>query len=203
MEEPFISDPRVIATVKAVVRRKLAMFDDYPDLDERSLFADVWGELVKSKYDPSKRAAHSHAYQVASCRLIDISRRREKEAEKRQEAIDAEGVRSSSVDAEMTPEEIAANLYEAARDIFAQASVPLRRPGSGRPGLNRAQQAALHGLQQLMGWSCRQAESSIAARPGVLLAIGVAKPPDHTFFSRANDRVAKFKDLSSLAIHLP
>lgn len=194
MEAPWYDHQKVREMVQLAVFRAMPLFEDYNDINRASLTADIMGELVAAKYDPAKSKPWTFAYRVAFCRLRDISRRRAKEREKQHEAIEENGPPTDSTMPEMTPEEIAANLYEAARNIFAQASVPIRRPGPGRPGLNRAQQFALHALTERMGWSCREAEREITGRPGVLAAVGVSKSPSFRFFSRVRPRVSKFKD---------
>lgn len=185
--------PDVHEMVRLAVRRKLRMFDKYPDINARSLYQDIVGQLVKAKYN-GKSKPGTFAYRVASCRLIDLSRRRTLEDQKRQTAMQTHGVKSSRVEAAQAPEEIAENLYEAARQIFASAFVP-ERADTGRPGLSRPQRAALHQLTEQMGWGCREAERSINAEPGIMLAVGIKKAPNYSFFSRAPAFVAKLKDL--------
>src|SRR4051794_39225259 len=111
MEERFLRDPEVLRMCQLAVRRKLRMFDSYNDLDREALVADMFGEVAKSDYDPKQSKPGTFAYRVATCRLIDISRRRTTETKHLDRSREIEGVRLSHVEADEvsfgTDEEIA------------------------------------------------------------------------------------------------
>lgn len=201
MDTTWLTHPDVLKMVRLAVKRKMRMFAAYRDLDFNSLVADMMGELANAKYDPTESKPGTFAYRVATCRLIDISRRRTVETKHLNAAREVEGVKLSHVgpgemlegtEAELA--EIARRLYVTTMAYFVNGNVPVKRSGPGRPALNRAQQATLHMLQKQMGWTCRQAERKLKENSAIYAAIGVTKPLSHQFFHRASIAVTKFKD---------
>jgi hypothetical protein len=196
-----LDHPDVLNMVKLAVRRGLRMFDDYADLDRETLEADALGEVCRAwkNYDHTKSKPGTFAFRVANLRLLDISRRRAVERKNQGIAREKHGVRNSYVDPDEVMEGTEAELAEMARrffvsvkDYFDQGNVPLKRPGPGRPTLNRAQIAALTLLQRRMGWSHREAARQIKANPQILVAIGVTESRSYRFFHRASVAVTKF-----------
>ncbi len=191
----WLDHPDVPKMARLAVRRKLRMFDDYHDLDFDSLYADVMGELVKAKYDPSKSQPGTFAYRVAWARLMDISRRRTKEAEKQAEGRDVGEVKRAEIDPDESLEEIATGIYAAVQANFRRTGVPIRTPHCGKPYPNRAQRATLHMLKERMGWKSRDASKVLKDNPDVLRAIGVTQTPSRQFFYRADFFVTQLKKI--------
>ncbi len=124
---------------------------------------------------------------------MDISRRRSKEAEKQMQGRAVGEFKRDETEATETLEEIATGIYAAVTANFRARAVPLRPRHCPKAYRNRAQRAALFMLKERMGWSCRQAASALRDEPEALRAIGVARSPDFTFFSRAERGVAELQ----------
>lgn len=189
MDEPYISDPRIERTLRAFAAKKIWLFSRFCDMDEESLYADLIGEVAKSKYHPEKSAPHTHAINVAKRRIIDILRRLKNRL-----------ASAPALPEDVLPQERAAEsedmgdeLAEKVRRYYSltlSVNIPPRE-GPGRPTLSPHQRIALAWLMKHMGWSCRDMERMCDRYPAILEAVGVTESRSYRFFARQNLAVTK------------
>lgn len=203
---PGPDHPDVLRMVRLAVKRALPMFEEYHDLDFRSLVADMLGEIVRAwpNYDPTKAQPHTFAYQVAWRRLRDISRRRTTERRNLDKSFKIEGVRLGHCDPAEALEgtdaelgEILRRLYVSVKDRFDSGNLPIRPPKLSPKYPDRAQRLAMLMFQRRMGWTSRKASETFLARPAIGLAIGVTHSPSRQFFSRAGGLVTHIQKIFS------
>lgn len=192
MDEPYISRPDVSRMIRLAVKRAKSMFAAFSDLDEESLYADMFGAVGLATYKPEKMAPHSFAYMCASARLKDISRKRSLELQHFDKSLLKNGVRLSHVYANEVLENTDAELAEKL-EVFHRSTVsylesmkiPVRPQRCAPPDADRAQRVAMMMLQKDMNWTCRQAEDYFKRYPQAGESIGVTYPPSRQFFTRA------------------
>jgi hypothetical protein len=204
MDEPEISLPAVRACVADIVHRWMYKFRKFNDIDEESLYADVWGSLVKAHYNPDKSAPQTFARNVVVRRMMDILRSRLKKVHSYNgpEDIPDRAFEPEDPEAELT---LLIGQYYRSTVAYLPLQMQEKERRVGRPTPTIAQKAAITWLVQKMQWSYRDARDNFQRFPSILAEIGVTEPKSHQFFFRTIGTVTKFlkKEKKVLAIGLP
>lgn len=178
--------------IRLAVKRRRHYLPNRSDIDDESLEADLWAAVATSNYDPTQRQPHSHAYQVATRRLIDMARGHQRRLiSAPQQDEDETRPEGGSVVPDGSGEELAERLrqlYVTTRGYFGHG---LARRGPGRPTFDPAQKAAIVMLMAEKGWSCRDAERAFSSYPDLRAVVGVTQSRRYNFFSRARRTVTK------------
>lgn len=194
------TEAHAVAIVGRVIERNGKLFRRYPEYDSVDLESECMLAVRRgyARWNSAKCAFNTFAYRAARNRMVDLFRRRHREAKREGKVI------KSKVDYvyDPDPQDHAALvdwLSETYREIcgiirLAKPSGPPARGPGGRPKAFTAHQAcAIMALQRRMNLSTRGVEMVLKQRADLRDAIGLGRVPDHSTVSREKESVAKLK----------
>lgn len=186
------SERRVRAIVREAVKKKLALFAAFSDLSGDDLEQEgmTRAMAMHETYRPEKAEYATWITRGVNFCLIDLWRRRSREAKRKDAAIDqAKGKSHEYWDQEDSPPDPGDELAIWLRGVYLAAKTARpAKAGFGRPGHSDALKIAVGSLMLRMKLSSRGALLLLTQRVDLRAAIDKSLPaslPSHAWFNRA------------------